>query len=70
MNEDQRKIFDLEQDKKIRDFLEQERKKNDDDYAIKWTERIVFAGMGLMGMTIAGTLIKIAIDWISLHLGK
>lgn len=66
MDKNERKIFELEQEKKLREALDSERKKSDDNYAIKLAEKVVFAIVGLVGVTVAGTLIKVALDYLSM----
>lgn len=65
MDDNQKKIFELEQEKKVREALDKEREESDKSYAIKLTEKAVFAIVGLMGLTITGTLIKVAIDYLN-----
>lgn len=65
MDDLQKKLLDYERDQKIQECLEKERKDSDGKYAIKLVEKAVFAIIGLMGITIAGALIKIAITYIN-----
>lgn len=65
MDEQQKKIHDLETELMIRNKLEKEREESDKLYAIKLSEKAVFAIIGLMGLTVAGALIKVAISYIN-----
>lgn len=65
MDEQQKKIHDLETELMIRNKLEKEREESDKLYAIKLSEKAVFAIIGLMGVTVAGALIKVAISYIN-----
>lgn len=65
MDDNEKKIFELEQEKKVREHLDRERDESDKSYAIKLTEKAVFAIVGLMGLTVTGALIKVAIDYIN-----
>jgi hypothetical protein len=68
MDENEKKIFELEHEKKLRDAFDKEREESDKSYAIKLTEKAVFGIVGLMGITIAGALIKVAIQYINAFL--
>lgn len=70
MDTNEKKIFEYEQAEKVRLALEKEQERTDKAYAIKLTERAVFAIIGLMGLTVAGTLIKVALDYIGMFLHK
>ena len=70
MDQNEKKIFELEQEKKLRDAIEKETERSDKMYAIKLVEKAVFAIIGLMGLTVFGVLIKVAIDYINNFLGK
>lgn len=65
MDEQQKKIHDLETELMIRNKLEKEREESDKLYAIKLSEKAIFAIIGLMGVTVAGALIKVAISYIN-----
>ena len=65
MDDNEKKIFVLENEKKIREALDREREDSDKLYAIKLSEKVVFAIVGLMGLTVAGALIKVAIGYIN-----
>lgn len=65
MDEQQKKINDLETEIMLRDKLEKEREESDKLYAVKLSEKAVFAIIGLMGLTVAGALIKVAISYIN-----
>lgn len=68
MEEDKKKLFDYEQDERIRKALEAQDEKNDKEYAIKLVEKIVFTGVGAMGLTILGILVKVATDYLRTHI--
>ena len=70
MDQYEKKIFELEQEKKLREAIEKETERTDKMYAIKLVEKAVFAIIGLMGLTVFGVLIKVAIDYINNFLGK
>ena len=65
MDEKDFKIWELERDQLLAEKLEEERETSDSRYAMKLTEKAVFAIVGLMGMTIFGVLFKVAIDYIA-----
>ena len=65
MDETQRKLLDLEHEKMVREIADKEREESDKMYAVKLSEKAVFGIVGLMGVTIAGTLIKIALEYIN-----
>lgn len=65
MDEKQKEIHDLKTELMLRDKLEKEREDSDKLYAIKLSEKAVFAIIGLMGLTVAGALIKVAISYIN-----
>lgn len=50
--------------------LEEEREKADKTYAVKLVEKAVFAIIALMAVTIAGALLKVAIEYINVHFSK
>lgn len=64
MDINEKKIFELEQEKKVREALDKEREESSKLYAVKLAEKAVFAIIGLMGLTVAGALIKVAIDYL------
>lgn len=64
MDDQQKKLMELEQEKKVREALDKERTRSDESYAIKLTEKAVFAIIGLMGITVFGVLVKLALDYI------
>lgn len=64
MDEKDKKIWELERERQLAEALEIEREEADKRYAIKLTEKAVFAIIGLMGITIFGVLFKVAIDYI------
>ena len=68
MEEDKKKLFDYEQDERIRKALEAQDEKNDKEYAIKLVEKIVFTAVGAMGLTILGILVKVATDYLRVHI--
>lgn len=70
MDPNEKKIFEFEQEKKLREALEKEEERSDKTYAIKLTERVVFGIIALMGMTVSGVLIKVALDYIKNFIEK
>lgn len=64
MDDKDKKIWELEQEQKLFKALENARDEADAKYAIKLTEKAVFAIIGLMGLTIFGVLFKVAVDYI------
>lgn len=70
MDDKDKKIWELEQEKRLLDALKKAREEADGRYAIKLTEKAVFAIVALMGMTVFGTLMKVSIDYISALFAK
>lgn len=67
MDEKDKKIYELEQDKRLEDRLDIERKESDDKYAIKLAERAIFGLVALISVAVAGALIKVALGFISMN---
>lgn len=61
---------ELERQIKLEERLKKAREETDELYAVKLVEKAVFAIIALMAMTIAGALLKIAIEYINVHFSK
>lgn len=70
MDANEKKIFELEQEKKFREAIDKEIERSDRTYAIKLVEKAVFAIVGLMSLTIFGVLIKVALGYSNNFLWK
>lgn len=61
---------DLERQIKLEERLKKAREETDELYAVKLVEKAVFAIIALMAVTIAGALLKVAIEYINVHFSK
>lgn len=67
MDDKDKKIYELEQDKKMSERFDAERDESDRRYAIKLAERAIFALVGLVCIAVIGALIKVALGYISMN---
>lgn len=65
MDEKDKKIHDLEQDRKIRESLDKEREESNKIYAVKLAEKAIFALIGLISIAVVGALVKVVLNYIN-----
>lgn len=56
-----RRLAELEEQARLRDAIDEERKRSDETYAIKMVEKIVFGALGVIALAVLGALLALVV---------